>query len=100
MSLYDDLGVSPDADADTIRAAHRRLVQQHHPDKGGNREDFDRVQHAYLILRDPVTRERYDRTGEAEAAPNNELAEIATLIVGCFDQATAQCGGRFDTTIS
>ena len=29
------LGVSPDADAEAIRAAHRRLIAQIHPDKGG-----------------------------------------------------------------
>lgn len=98
MSLYTDLGVAEDADAETIRAAHRRLAKQHHPDRGGNREDFDRVQNAYLILRDPVTRKRYDETGEAETAPNNELTEIANLLSQCFDQATATCGGMFDTT--
>ncbi|CCW20197.1 hypothetical protein EBBID32_45710 [Sphingobium indicum BiD32] len=29
------LGVAPDADAETIRAAHRRLIASVHPDKGG-----------------------------------------------------------------
>jgi curved DNA-binding protein CbpA len=29
------LGVPPDADAETIRAAHRRLIAQTHPDRGG-----------------------------------------------------------------
>lgn len=29
------LGLSPDADADAIRAAHRRLIASVHPDKGG-----------------------------------------------------------------
>lgn len=96
MSLYDDLGVSPDADADAIRKAHRKGVQKHHPDKGGEREEFDKVQRAYLILRDPKTRQRYDETGEDEVAPDNELAEIANLIVSAFDMATASCGGAFD----
>ena len=96
MSLYDILGVSPDADADAIRAAHRRLVRKHHPDAGGNPEEFHKVQNAYLILRDPKTRERYDITGEEEIAPDNELAEIATLIVGCFDEATGRCQGAYE----
>jgi len=30
------LGVGPDADADTIRAAYRRLMKQVHPDHGGS----------------------------------------------------------------
>jgi hypothetical protein len=29
------LGVAPDADAKTIRAAHRRLIASVHPDRGG-----------------------------------------------------------------
>ena len=29
------LGLSPDADADAIRAAHRRLIASVHPDRGG-----------------------------------------------------------------
>lgn len=37
------LGVAPDADADTIRAAHRRLVVDVHPDRGGSAEQARRV---------------------------------------------------------
>lgn len=96
MSLYDDLGVDPGADGDAIRKAHRRRARETHPDAGGDTEEFHKVQRAYLILRDPKTRQRYDETGEDEVAPDNELSEIASLIVSCFDMATANCGGAFD----
>lgn len=44
------LGVGPDADADTIRAAHRRLVQAVHPDKGGSTELARRINAARDVL--------------------------------------------------
>lgn len=37
------LGVDKDADPDTIRAAHRRLVRAVHPDKGGSAELTRRI---------------------------------------------------------
>ena len=37
------LGVGPSANADDIRAAHRRLIAQVHPDKGGSGELARRV---------------------------------------------------------
>ena len=37
------LGVGDDADAETIRAAHRRLVTALHPDKGGSTELTRRI---------------------------------------------------------
>ena len=37
------LGVGPEADADTIRAAHRRLLAGVHPDRGGSAELTARV---------------------------------------------------------
>ncbi len=37
------LGVGADADAEAIRAAHRRLVSAVHPDKGGSAELTRRI---------------------------------------------------------
>lgn len=37
------LGVGADADAETVRAAHRRLVSAVHPDKGGSAELTRRI---------------------------------------------------------
>jgi hypothetical protein len=47
------LGVGPDADADAIRAAHRRLASSLHPDRGGSDELARRVNAARdVLLRD------------------------------------------------
>lgn len=43
----DILGVAVDADEDQIHRAYRRLAARHHPDQGGDREAFQKIQHAY-----------------------------------------------------
>jgi curved DNA-binding protein CbpA len=51
---YKTLGVSPDANEKEIKAAHRRLVLQHHPDRAHGKEGvevkFLAIQEAYEIL--------------------------------------------------
>ena len=44
------LGVDAAADADTIRAAHRRLLGSLHPDRGGSAELTSRVNAARDVL--------------------------------------------------
>lgn len=44
------LGVSAEADADAIRAAHRRLVTAVHPDKGGSADLTQRLNAARDVL--------------------------------------------------
>ena len=44
------LGVGRDADADAIRAAHRRLAAEVHPDRGGSAETARRVNAARDLL--------------------------------------------------
>ena len=63
-SLYDTLGVSSTADAAEIKKAHRKLAIEHHPDKGGDAEQFKQIQHAYEILSDDRRRAIYDQTGQ------------------------------------
>src|SRR3954453_10310120 len=66
--LYALLGVSPDADADAIKKAYRRLARQLHPDVNPDpqtQEKFKEVSRAYEILSDPAKRAVYDRGGDA-----------------------------------
>lgn len=44
---WDVLQVRRDASRDAIDNAYRRMRSQHHPDKGGDVDQFQRVQRAY-----------------------------------------------------
>ncbi|MFB6104614.1 MAG: J domain-containing protein [Halobacteriaceae archaeon] len=51
-TAYEVLGVSPDADPATVRAAYRERVKEVHPDRGGDESTFKRVTRAYERLRE------------------------------------------------
>ena len=66
--FYQLLGVSRNADADTLKRAYRKLARQYHPDinkEPGAEEKFKEIGRAYEVLADPDTRARYDQFGEA-----------------------------------
>jgi curved DNA-binding protein len=60
MDHYQTLGVAKNATSDEIKRAYRKLASQHHPDKGGSTETFQRLEEAYRVLSDPVSRQHYD----------------------------------------
>lgn len=70
---YEVLGVSKDADADTIKKAYRTLAKKYHPDINKSPdapEKFKEVQEAYEVLSDETKKNLYDRYGHAGVDPN------------------------------
>ena len=57
---YQILGVAKNATPDELKKAYRRLASIHHPDKGGDTAEFQKIQVAYDILSDPQKRQQYD----------------------------------------
>lgn len=65
--FYEVLGVTREADADTIKKAYRKLAMQFHPDRNpGNaeaEEKFKEAAAAYEVLSDANKKSQYDRFG-------------------------------------
>lgn len=62
-TLYAVLGVKHSVNAKELRRAHRRAARTWHPDVNADpdaREQFQRIQHAYEILRDSTMRKKYN----------------------------------------
>ena len=58
---YKTLNIKLSATPDQIRAAFISLAKQQHPDAGGNLQEMRQINLAYSILRNPSTRQEYDR---------------------------------------
>ena len=60
---YETLSVARDATTEQIKLAYRKLAAKHHPDKGGDADQFDQIKQAHDILMDDKRRAEYDSTG-------------------------------------
>lgn len=57
---YSILGLSPGAKEQEIKGSYKKLAMKHHPDKGGNKEQFQKIQEAYSVLGDAQKKKEYD----------------------------------------
>ena len=60
MNHYSTLGVNSNATPQEIKKAYKKASMQHHPDRGGNSDEFVKIQAAYETLRDPAKKQQYD----------------------------------------
>lgn len=89
MNLYEILDVDRESSKADIKRAYRSLSQVCHPDKGGDVDAFQALQHAYDVLKDPERRAKYDATGNTEPQPDVEQAarsELVALFSHLFEQ--------------
>ncbi|MFM7089161.1 MAG: DnaJ C-terminal domain-containing protein [Candidatus Paceibacterota bacterium] len=91
---YKVLGLSKDADSESIKKRYRELAREYHPDKNkGDRaseEMFKEVSEAYSVLGDTVKRSEYDRGREYEASSE----KFSGVKSGLFDDIISDMFGR------
>lgn len=83
IDFYDLLEIDKDATQEEIKAAYRRLSMEHHPDRGGDRDQFELIKKAYETLSNEERRERYDTTGMDE----DFFSLAVNMAVAIFKQA-------------
>ncbi|KIM25410.1 hypothetical protein M408DRAFT_331174 [Serendipita vermifera MAFF 305830] len=69
---YKILGLSRTATDPEIKKAYRKESLKHHPDKGGDEEQFKLVVEANAVLSDPDKRRRYDLGEDIDGQMNSE----------------------------
>jgi DnaJ-class molecular chaperone len=78
---YFILRVTPEATANEIRSAYRRLAIELHPDVSGFASDqFLELHEAYSVLSDPVQRAAYDRKAQEIPIRRIDVAQPAETV--------------------
>jgi len=61
MNPYEILGVQPSATDAEIKQAYRKLAMKHHPDRGGDEEQFKKISDAYNLIKDAESRQAWSQ---------------------------------------
>ena len=70
MNHYETLGIDKNATPEEVKRAYRKLASKHHPDKGGDTAQFQKIEEAYRVLSDPQKRAEYDNPVQ-QMGPNH-----------------------------
>ena len=100
MTLYDELGLTPDCTADDIKQQYRLLASKHHPDHGGDTDTFQRIKFAYEVLSDPDRRKQYDAdktTNVGVSLHQEAVNELANLFIRVIPNFNCKDGNLIET---
>ncbi len=90
-TLYDVLGVAPEATTGALRAARRERARQHHPDSAtGDAAAMRSLNEAWAVLSDPVRRAAYDRFLADGALGHRESAGRGRHLPACAGRSRAK----------
>lgn len=88
---YYVLNVDNKATYQEIQKAYRNLSKKTHPDKGGSSDEFNEINKAWNILKDPIRRKLFDEKGIAEDSKGkqniyNEIYSLFFTIVNAHPE--------------
>lgn len=113
-SLYEVLGITPQASDKEVRSSYLVLAKTYHPDKvADTNEEICRINEAYEVLSDPMAREAYDvslrdkRIKNASQGPRRAKEKVDLDAFEAVEDKEGvettftypcRCGGSFTTT--
>ena len=100
-SYYDVLGVGPNAEAEALRKAYRRLARKHHPDVSTDpraHENMARINEAFQVLIDPSRRSEYDAqlAGNVDEEETSEPTQkpVVVRLIARLENIACACAPR------
>ena len=84
QNYFEVLGVTADSTDDEVKDAYRKLSLKHHPDRGGDKEEFERISNAYEALKDAESRKFYAETGHSKTPRSQVIVNLRSLVIGAF----------------
>ena len=84
QDLYEILRINRGADENEIRKQYKKLCLTHHPDKGGDAANFQKIQKAYEVLGDEKKRQLYDTMGITDEQPVQQQPDMGNIFAHMF----------------
>lgn len=83
--LYQILGLLPNCSFEEIKQQFRTLARIHHPDLGGDEEEFKKIRFAYEVLNDAASRAEYDKSGTVKKSDDIRNLAKENLVIIFFN---------------
>ena len=102
-NVYSILEVESSCSVEDLKAAYKRLILLHHPDKlNGSSELFQKIQMAWKLVCTPEDRKKYDMTSNSGVYGSSESISISDFKESDDGESISKlcrCGGIYEVCI-